>query len=124
MPDPAVAKLDHAPRKARNVRLVRDQHDRQALVVQFLQHIDDLNGGTAVEIARRLIGQQDRGPVYQRARNRDALLLSAGELRWVMQLAIRQSYQFERVIRPLQTFLATDAGIKSRQLNILQRRRT
>src|SRR6266581_4676441 len=119
MPDPAVSKLDHAPRKAGNIGFVRDQHDRQALLVQLLQDIDNLHGGTAVEIAGRLIGQQDRGPVYQRASNRDALLLSAGELRWVMQLAIRQSYQFERVIGPLQAFLAADAGIKSRQLDIL-----
>src|SRR5882724_2060469 len=38
-----------------------------------------------------------------------------------MQFAIRQSYEFERVIGSLHTLLAADASIESRQLDILQR---
>jgi hypothetical protein len=36
--------------------------------------------GVVVEVAGRLVGQQQRGPVHQRARDGHALLLAAGEL--------------------------------------------
>ena len=41
----------------------------------------------AVEISRRLVGQQDPGIVREGARDRDALLLAAGELRRIVMTA-------------------------------------
>ena len=48
------------------------------------QQIDDLLAGGLVEIAGRLVGEQDRRIGRERARQRDALLLAAGELRRIV----------------------------------------
>ena len=62
--------------------VVRDEHRRH---VQFALDLADraaqLLADLRVERAERLVHQQHFGPVGQRARNRDALLLAAGQLR-------------------------------------------
>ena len=45
------------------------------------EQVHHLAAGARVEIARRLVGQQDRRLVGQRAGDGHALLLAAGELR-------------------------------------------
>ena len=59
--------------------------------------VHDLVGGLRVEVAGRLVGQQDRRVVDQRARDRHALLLAAGELARVVVLAVRQAERGERL---------------------------
>ena len=54
------------------------------------QEIDDRAPGRLVEIAGRLVGDQQRGPRRQRARERDALLLAARELGGIMAAAARR----------------------------------
>ena len=54
------------------------------------QQIDDLLAGALVEIAGRLVGDQDRRIGRQRARQRDALLLAAGQLRRIMMQRARR----------------------------------
>ena len=46
-------------------------------------------GGVRVEIAGRLVGQQDARRIGDRARDRDALLLAAGEFRRPVRRAAR-----------------------------------
>ncbi len=53
-------------------------------LVHVHEQVDDLVAGHAVEIARGLIGQQNRGIVRERARDRDALLLAARQLRRIV----------------------------------------
>ena len=48
--------------------------------MQREEQIGDLRAGLAVEIAGRLVGEQHGGPRRDGARERDALLLAAGEL--------------------------------------------
>ena len=48
--------------------------------VQRLEQAHDLLAGGAVQVARRLVGQENAGRVDQRTRDGDALPLSAGEL--------------------------------------------
>ena len=79
--DVAVAEAQHAARVARDVGLVRDQHDGHALAVELLEQRHDLQAGARVEVAGGLVGEDQRGRVDQRARDRHALLLAAGELR-------------------------------------------
>ena len=43
------------------------------------QKLDDLRSGGLVEIAGRLVGDDDRRIGRERARERDALLLAAGQ---------------------------------------------
>src|SRR4030095_14800092 len=63
-----------------DVLLVRDHDDGDAVLVELLENGHDLDAGSAVEIACRCIRQQHLGLVDQRARDRDALLLTAGKL--------------------------------------------
>ena len=58
-------------------------HDHRLveLVDGLAQQAQDLLGGVRVQVAGRLVGEQHGGPVHERARHRDALLLAAGELR-------------------------------------------
>ena len=73
-------------------RVVGDQHQRgAALRVAGEQQIDDLLAGGLVEIAGRLVGDQDRRIGRQRAGQRDALLLAAGQLRRIVRAAVRPS---------------------------------
>ena len=83
----AVAHVDDAPRGAREILVVRDDDDRRPIGVQPLEQRDHLRAGVRVELARRLVGEQERRAVRQRARDRDALLLAAGQLRRPMALA-------------------------------------
>ena len=57
---------------------------------QIEQQFDDRPAGRLVEIAGRLVGDQERGPRAKRARQRDALLLAAGKLRRIMRSAARR----------------------------------
>jgi len=44
-----------------------------------------------VEVARRLVGQQDRGVVRESARDRHALLLPPDQLRRIVDAAVREA---------------------------------
>ena len=62
----------------------------------FEQQLDDRVAGRGVEVAGRFVGEEQRRIVGQRARNRDALLLAAGELRRVMVRAVGQAHLGEQ----------------------------
>ena len=59
--------------------IVRDHDNRPAGRVEFVQHLQNELAGLAVEVAGRLVREQDRRIVDQRAPDGDALLLTAGE---------------------------------------------
>jgi acyl-CoA thioesterase I len=60
---------------------VGDQHEsRVALAVQREHQLDDLLARRQVEVAGRLVGEQDRRLHHQRTGERHTLLLAAGEL--------------------------------------------
>ena len=64
---------------------MRDQHERgAALLVTGEQQFDDLAPGHFVEIAGRLVGDEDGGVRGKCAGEGDALLFAARQLRWVM----------------------------------------
>src|SRR5215471_15296242 len=88
-PDTSVAELDNPIRILSDIGLVRHDNDRQiTLVVQPLEDFHHLDRRPRVERSRRLVRQDQRRIVDQRARKRDALLLSAGELIWHVSLPI------------------------------------
>src|SRR3989442_3099267 len=78
--DFAVADMDDAVGVCGDIALVGDQNNCVALLVQPLEHAHDLFAGLGVEVAGRLVGQQNRGRINQRPRNGYALSLPAGEL--------------------------------------------
>ena len=46
-----------------HVRIVRDQDDGDALGVEPLEHPQDFNARVRIEVARRLVGQEEHGPI-------------------------------------------------------------
>ncbi len=69
-----------AQRDAR-VSVVRDQQQRGAVLAIEPEHeVGNLDAGGAIEIAGRLVGHQELGLARKGARDRDALLLAAGQL--------------------------------------------
>ncbi len=73
----AVADVDDAVRVFGDVVLVRDQDNRVALLVQAIEERHDLQAGLRVEVAGRLVGQNDRRVVHQSASDRHTLPLAA-----------------------------------------------
>ena len=86
---------------------------------------NDLFGGPGVEVAGRLVGEQQLRLVDQRARDRDALLLAAGELARLVLLAPREAHDREALSRLLLALARRVAvrGVDQRQLDVLERRR-
>ncbi len=75
-----------------DVGLVRDDDDGDALLaIELRQRLHDLVRGAGIEVAGRLVGEQQAGRVDQRARDRDALLLAARELARRVALAVAQA---------------------------------
>ena len=57
-----------------------DDHRGARKVGLLVQQLEDLHAGAEVELAGRLVGQQDRVAGGERARDRHALLLAARQL--------------------------------------------
>src|SRR5215213_5677268 len=92
--DAAVLEDDDAVGVGRDVRLVRDEDERDAsLAVEALEDVHHLDRGARVERARRLVGEDELRVVDERARNRHALLLAARELVRVVLLAPGQAHR-------------------------------
>ena len=109
--DPAALELDHAAAHAvDHVRVVRgDQHGR-AGAVDPVQQLHDPDRGLGIEVAGRLVGEQQRRVVDERARHRDALLLAAGELVGVVVQLRRQAREAQDVGHLRADLLARAAG--------------
>src|SRR4030095_13842142 len=68
-------------RPHRGMRIVGDHHDRLAvLLVERLQQIENLVAGLTIEVACRLVAEQQRRVGDNGACDADPLLLAAGEL--------------------------------------------
>ena len=77
----AVAHRDDALRDARHATLVGDDDERHAVLrVELAEEVDHFLAGLGVEVAGRLVAQQQLRRAEQRARDRDALLLAARQL--------------------------------------------
>ena len=77
----ALVQIDGPRGARRGVRVVGDHDDRLAvLAVERLQQVQDLVARLAVEVAGRLVAQQQGRVGDDRAGDADALLLAAGEL--------------------------------------------
>ena len=101
-PHQAVAERDDARGVLGDVGLVRDEHDGDAaLDVEPLEDAHHLDAGARIEVAGRLVGKQQRRVVHQRPRDRDALLLAAGQLIRMMAHAVREADRLQRLGRAL-----------------------
>src|SRR5688572_21149312 len=74
-----VAQLNRSPCARGDGTLVSHQHERVAGAVQLVEEREDLGAGGRVEVARRLVREEELRPRDERARNRNALALAARE---------------------------------------------
>ena len=73
----------------RGVRVVRHHDDRLVVIaVERLEQVQDLVAGLPIEIARRLVAEQQRRIGDDRARDADALLLAARQLAGIVVHAL------------------------------------
>ena len=70
--------------------IVRHQDDGDSLRVELLEHPQDFDARVRIEIAGGLVGQNEHGPIHQRAADRHPLLLPARHLRRLVMGAIGQ----------------------------------
>src|SRR6266481_5663858 len=78
--DCAIAHVDDAVAHLRCFRVVRDhEHRLSELLVGITQHLQDDFGILRVQVAGRLVSQDNRRLIDQRSRQRHALLLAAGK---------------------------------------------
>ena len=79
--DAAVLERDHAAAHlVDHLAVVRRHDDGRARAVDPVEQLHDPHGRVRVEVPRRLVADEQRRVVDEGARDRDALLLAAGEL--------------------------------------------
>ena len=116
-PDDAVGGL------AGQLLIVRDHDQGRALAAEVVeQQGHDLGGRGRVEVARRLVRQQDLGPIHQRPRDGDPLVLAAGELHRPMPQPSAQPDRLERRGGRRATIGHWTTRQHHRQLDVLERR--
>ena len=117
--DPAVAHRHHPLGGAGDAHVVRHEHDRLAVGVALAQDRHDLAGGGGVEVAGRLVGEQDARAVDQRAGDRDALLLAAGEVAGDARGGVGEAEALEQLRRAAAGLAGRDAGQQRGQLDVV-----
>ncbi len=70
----------------------RDDQCRAVARMQIDQQIEDGRTRDGVEVAGRLVREQQRWIDDERSRNRDSLLLATGELRWQRIAAVAKTH--------------------------------
>nr|WP_307222709.1 hypothetical protein [Microbacterium arborescens] len=87
-------------RTLRDERVVRDQDHRGPPRVKFREEVDDRVGGIPVEGARRLIREDDVGPIHERAADPHALALTAGKRSRLRVSHMPDAQSFEQIVDP------------------------
>lgn len=93
---------DHAVGMRGQRGIVRHQHQRCALAaIEFEEQFQHLLTGPAIQVARRLVRQQNRRFRDERASQRHTLLLATGQLNRVMIHTVGQTHADQQFLRPL-----------------------
>ena len=97
----AVGEDDDAVRVGGDARIVRDHDDGLVeLVDRAAQDVEHAGARGRVEVAGRLVGEDDGGAGDERAGDRDALLLAAGELGGPVRGAVGEADHLEQLREP------------------------
>src|SRR6516165_317667 len=101
-----------------NSEIMADEEERKAeLALQILQQVHDLRLDGNIERRDRLVAHDEVGFSRERARNGDALALSAGEFMRPARLGlVRQSHSFQQQVDP-----RFHVGGRFRQLEVANR---
>src|SRR5215470_16179711 len=90
--------------------------------MQIADERQDVFSGSAVEVTRRFVGQQDWGVHRQRARDRDALPLTAGQFFRQMRKPIAELHQRQQLARARVDLAARPPAQVKRQADVFQAR--
>ena len=105
--DGAVGEPDRPPRTGGEIEIVRHEDEGGAeLAIELRHEVDHAGAGAHVQVAGGLIGKENPGPVAERACQRDALLLAAGELRRVVMAAVGEPDPAEELVGARATLFA------------------
>ncbi len=98
--DPALVEPDASRGTAGDPGVVRDDDEGlAALAPELLEQADDVVARPLVEVAGGLVRKDDAGGAHQRARDRDALLLPAAQLRGDVPCPVGEVDAGERLLR-------------------------
>src|SRR3989442_365985 len=118
--DQAIAQ-GHDPRgMGGDIRLMRDHHDGLPLAVQVGEDLHDLLTRGRVEVAGRLVGEQDARLVHQRPRDSHALPLAAGQLVRLVLHPIPQRHALQRPRGPRAPCRGPKPRVDEGQLHVVQ----
>ena len=102
------------------VRLgVRHLDDGRAFAIELLEQLHDLAALVRVEVAGRLVGEDERGLRDERARDADQLLLAARELRRVQILLADDLEPVEDVAHHAVALLPLHVAVGERHVEVL-----
>src|SRR5207249_3509583 len=82
--DTTVEQMDRAVGVRRVTRIVRHHANGGAAAVQLAEQLHDRFAVRRIEVTGRLVGEEDEWIAGDGASDGDALLLTAGELRWIV----------------------------------------
>ena len=112
------ARKTHPVGVRRGDRVVGDDHDGLPVVVDAAaQQLEHLGAGPGVEVAGRLVGEDDPRPADQRAGDRHPLLLAAGELLGLVVEPVPEADGRDHRVVPVLVRLA--AGDRQREQDVL-----
>src|ERR1700745_721963 len=104
----------------RDIGFARNENNCVSALIQILEKRHDFVAGFRIEIAGRFICQNDGWIVYQGARDRDALALTARKLVRFMVQTITEPYLPQYVRGSLTACFRINAGINERELYVPQ----
>ena len=101
--------------------LVVRHHDDGApvLLVQFVQQFHNLSTHLRVEVARRLVGEEDFGIADDGTGDGHALALSAGELCRAVLHAVGEAHALDDLLRQTDALAAAHTSVDERQLHVV-----
>ena len=120
--DASVEEVDAAIGVPRVAWVVGDHADRRAGLVELAEELHDRFAALRIEVAGRLVGEQDDRLAGDRARHGDALLLTAGQLARQVFRAVRHAHALEGVGHTLAAFGRPHPAVGERQLDVLEHR--
>src|SRR2546426_3273002 len=115
----AASHRKHAPRAGRENRVVRDDDERRAVPVHPIEQLHDLLARRLVQLAGRLVGEQQQRVVRERPRDGHALHLAARKLRRLVTRAVGQADVIQKLSRAYAARCLRRPRLALRQLDVL-----
>src|ERR1700722_2475206 len=122
--DFAVAQTDDAVRIGGDVRLMRHEDDRIALLVEARKERHNFFSCLGVQITGGLVCKQDRRIVNQGPGNSYALALPSRQFVWFVHHAIGQVHLAQSLLGASETFFRGRAVVNHGQLDVMERSRS